>query len=151
MQKWFSDGQGDNKKIQKFLKFFRYFLGSARGHPGIMFRWFGVILCFFFQKFLKSFRGTLFRSSLESQGLRDPPCVKEGKNLFRIALTRALYDQMAPSYAHFTFQKKLRSHYGVILGHFRAFARIKSTEKGPPWPLTSQPHSDSSWSLPELF
>ena len=42
-----------------------------------------------------------FRASLEPQGPRDPPFVKERKILFRIALTRALYDQMAPQLCPF--------------------------------------------------
>ena len=36
-----------------------------------------------------------FRASLEPWGHRDPPYVQERQILFRIALTRALYDQMA--------------------------------------------------------
>ena len=36
------------------------------------------------------------RASLEPQGPRDRACGKEREILFRIALTRALYDQMAP-------------------------------------------------------
>ena len=47
---------------------------------------------------------TTFRAFLETEGPRDLPCVKERNVLFRIALTRALYDQMIPSYATFTFQ-----------------------------------------------
>ena len=37
-----------------------------------------------------------FRAFLETKGPRDLPCVQERQILFRIALTRALYDQMAP-------------------------------------------------------
>ena len=39
---------------------------------------------------------TIFRAFLETKGPRDPPWVQERQILFRIALTRALYDQMAP-------------------------------------------------------
>ena len=39
---------------------------------------------------------TTFRAFLETKGPRDPPWVQERQILFRIALTRALYDQMAP-------------------------------------------------------
>ena len=39
---------------------------------------------------------TTFRAFLETNSLRDPPCVQERQILFRMALTRALYDQMAP-------------------------------------------------------
>ena len=42
-----------------------------------------------------------FRASVEPQGPRDLPCVKERKNIFRIALTRALYDQMTPQLYQF--------------------------------------------------
>ena len=47
---------------------------------------------------------TTFRAFFETKGPRDPPLVQERQILFRIALTRALYDQMAPSYARFPFQ-----------------------------------------------
>ena len=39
---------------------------------------------------------TTFRAFHESKRPRDPPWVQERQILFRIALTRALYDQMAP-------------------------------------------------------
>ena len=39
---------------------------------------------------------TTFRAFLETKGPRDPPWMQERQILFRIALTRALYDQMAP-------------------------------------------------------
>ena len=39
---------------------------------------------------------TTFRAFLETKGPRDPPWVQERQILFRIALTRALFDQMAP-------------------------------------------------------
>ena len=47
---------------------------------------------------------TTFRAFLETKGPRDLPCVQERQILFRIALTRALYDQIASQLCHFTFQ-----------------------------------------------
>ena len=44
----------------------------------------------------KNHEKTTFRASLEPQGPRDRACGKEREILFRIALTRALYDEMAP-------------------------------------------------------
>ena len=44
---------------------------------------------------------TTFRTFLEPWGPRDRPWVQERKTLFRIALTTALYDQMAPQLCHF--------------------------------------------------
>ena len=44
---------------------------------------------------------TTFRAFLETKGPRDPPWVQERQILFRIALTRALYDQMAPQLCQF--------------------------------------------------
>ena len=44
---------------------------------------------------------TFLWASLEPQGPRDPPCVKERTLLFRIALRRVLYDQMAPQLCPF--------------------------------------------------
>ena len=44
---------------------------------------------------------TFFRAFLETKGPRDPPWVQERQILFRIALTRALYDQMAPQLYQF--------------------------------------------------
>ena len=44
---------------------------------------------------------TTFRTFLEPWGPRDRPWIQEHKILFRIALTRALYDQMAPQLCPF--------------------------------------------------
>ena len=44
---------------------------------------------------------TTFRAFLETKGPRDLPCVQERQILFRIALTKALYDQMAPQLCQF--------------------------------------------------
>ena len=45
---------------------------------------------------LENHEKTTFRAFLETKGPRDRPWVQERQILFRIALTRALYDQMAP-------------------------------------------------------
>ena len=75
---------------------------------------------FFFSWFSrpsKNHENTLFRASLEPQGPRDPPCVKERNIFFRIALTRALYDQMAPQLCPlFVPAKKLRSFSSFFRG-----------------------------------
>ena len=57
----------------------------------------------------KNHENTTFRASLKPQGPRDRACGKERKILFRIALTRALYDQMAPQLCPFYVPGKLRS------------------------------------------
>ena len=49
----------------------------------------------------------LFRASREPWGPRDPPYVQERQILFRIALTRALYDQTAPQLCPFYVPDKL--------------------------------------------
>ena len=48
-----------------------------------------------------------FRASLEPWGPRDPPWMQERQILFRIALTRALYDQTAPQLCPFYVPEKL--------------------------------------------
>ena len=45
---------------------------------------------------LENHEKTTFRAFLETKGPRDLPYVQERQLLFRIALTRVLYDQMAP-------------------------------------------------------
>ena len=64
---------------------------------------------------------TCFRASLELQGPRDPPCVKERKTIIRIALTRALYDQMAPQLCPFYVPGKLSFSSLVFALIFSAF------------------------------
>ena len=73
----------------------------------MIFRWSGQK----YQKFLKfcfskndppeNHENTTFQTFLEPWGSRDRPWIQERKILFRIALTRALYDQMAPQLCHF--------------------------------------------------
>ena len=50
----------------------------------------------FFIFYNKKHENRTFRASLEPWGPRDPPWMQERQILFRIALTRALYDQTAP-------------------------------------------------------
>ena len=57
---------------------------------------------FFFEKWLpENHENTTFQTFLEPWGPRDRPWIQERKILFRIALTRALYDQMAPQLCRF--------------------------------------------------
>ena len=44
----------------------------------------------------KIMKNKTFGAFLETKGPRDLPCAQERQILFRIALRRALYDQMAP-------------------------------------------------------
>ena len=54
-------------------------------------------VCFFFEKcLLDNHEKTTVRAFLETKGPRDAPWMRERQILFRIALTRALYDRMAP-------------------------------------------------------
>ena len=66
-----------------------------------------IFILFSNKKTKQKHENQAFRASLKPQGPRDLPCVKEREIKFRIALTRALYDQMAPQlcYATFTFQE----------------------------------------------
>ena len=67
----------------------------------------------------KNHENHTFRASLEPQGPRDPPCVKERKLLFRIALTRALYDQMAPQLCPFyILEKKTQKFLTLCFAEF---------------------------------
>ena len=59
------------------------------------------VFCFVFNDPSDNHENTTSRTLLEPEGPRDLPCVKERDILFRIALTRALYDQMAPQLCHF--------------------------------------------------
>ena len=73
MQEQFCGGQGRTHNLRSFSSFFLCIFRPSENHEK-----------------------TFFRASLEPQGPRDPPCVKERTNQFRIALTRALYDQIRP-------------------------------------------------------
>ena len=64
---------------------------------------------------------TTFRAFLETKGPRDPPWVQERQILFRIALTRALYDQMAPQLCPFYVPGKLSFSSLVFVLIFSAF------------------------------
>ena len=72
MQKCVSDGQGKNK-ISEVFQVFVFLMTPLENHEK-----------------------TTFWAFLETKGPRDPPWVQERQILFRITLTRALYDQMAP-------------------------------------------------------
>ena len=64
---------------------------------------------------------TTFRAFLETKGPRDPPWMQERQILFRIALTRALYDQMAPQLCPFYVPGKLSFSSLVFVLIFSAF------------------------------
>ena len=51
---------------------------------------------FFLFEVSKKHENRTFRASLKPWGPRDPPWMQERQILFRITLTRALYDRMAP-------------------------------------------------------
>ena len=61
---------------------------------------------------------TTFRAFLETKGPRDPPWMQERQILFRIALTRALYDQTAPQLCLFYVP-------GLVIEKSRSRARRK--------------------------
>ncbi len=66
---------------------------------------------------------TTFRAFLETKGPRDPPWMQERQILFRIALTRALYDQTAPQLCLFYVpglvieKSRSRTRTRVFLGY----------------------------------
>ena len=64
---------------------------------------------------------TIFQTSLEPQGPRDLPRVKEREILFRIALTRALYDRMAPQLCPLDVPGKLSFSSLVVFGILTPF------------------------------
>ena len=73
----------------------------------MIFRWSGSEVSEVSQVFFlkndppENHENTTFQTFLEPWGPRDRPWIQERKILFRIALTRALYDQMAPQLCHF--------------------------------------------------
>ena len=96
------------KTSEAFPKFCWWEIGSSGNHAKMIFRWSGqntiseVYFYFFFcQMTPGNHENTTFQTFLEPWGPRDPPWMQERKILFRIALTRALYDQMAPQLCHF--------------------------------------------------
>ena len=65
---------------------------------------------------LENHENTTFRTFLEPWGPRDRPWIQERKILFRIALTRALYDQTAPQLCPFYGPGKLSFSCLVFFG-----------------------------------
>ena len=99
---------------------------------------------------LENHETTTFRASLELRGPRDCACGKEREILFRIALTRALYDQMAPQLCHFYVPRKLRS----FSSSFLRFSREHAQEGGREHSLDGgREHSlDGGWKqIPPLM
>ena len=60
----------------------------------------------------------ILRAFLEPQGPQDPACVRERRILFQIALTRALYDQMAPQLCQFLRSSKTQKFLKFLLLRF---------------------------------
>ena len=67
---------------------------------------------------LENHEKTTFRAFLETKGPRDPPWMQERQILFRIALTRALYDQTAPQLCLFYVP-------GLVIEKSRSRARAR--------------------------
>ena len=102
-------------RVNNFRSFSSFFLrfGPCSNHLKMIFRWSGSEVSEVSQVlFLKNeppenhdppenHEKPNFRAVLEPWGPRDLPWIQERKILFRIALTRALYDQMAPQLCHF--------------------------------------------------
>ena len=73
---------------------------------------------------LENHENTFFRAVLETKGPRDHPWVQERKILFRIALTRALYDHMAPQLSQFYIpgqpsEKQFVKKHGLLVKKHR--------------------------------
>ena len=78
-----------------------------------------IFVCNFF--FSKNIKIKLFGHPLNPRALGTPPWVQERQILFRIALTRALYDQMAPQLCPFYVPGKLSFSFLVFIFIFSAF------------------------------
>ena len=83
---------------------FGIIFSSKFQHPTMLVHHFHVFLEKYFSE---NHENRTFRASLEPWGPRDPPYVQERQILFRIALTRALYDQTAPQLCPFYVPEKL--------------------------------------------
>ena len=70
---------------------------------------------------LENHEKTTFRAFLETKGPRDPPWMQERQILFRIALTRALYDQTAPQLCLFYVP-------GLVIEKSRSRAHTRAQE-----------------------
>ena len=86
------------KKTQKFLKCFFLKISPLNNHEKMT-----------------------FRASLTPQGPRDRACGKEREILYRIGLTRALYDQLAPQLCPFYVPGKLRSFSSCLFESWSPF------------------------------
>ena len=72
---------------------------------------------------------TTFRAFLETKGPRDPPWMQERQILFRIALTRALYDQTAPQLSSCYVPGKLSFSCLVFIWIFAPFCCLENTSR----------------------
>ena len=114
-------------------------------HPTIFVNNFHVFLeKYFFEKH----ENRTFRASLEPWGPRDPPYVQERQILFRIALTRALYDQTAPQLSSFYVPGHLGLSPLVFLGFYRRVGPRRSPPEGRETPVASVLVTKSIGSLP---
>ena len=97
-----------------------------------------------FKNKLKKNENQTFRASLKPQGPRDRACVKERKILFRIALTRALCDQMAPVIPILRSRKtqKFLKFFFLRFGPFRNTERIKGKSQLVPFIFRLYTRSD---------
>ena len=121
----------------------------------MMFRWciqkYQKFFNFVFLKISPSenHENTTFRAFLETEGPRDRACGKERKILFRIALTRALYDQMAPQLYRFYVPGKLRSFSRFFLRFGPGFCKLGRILEGF-WRIPGVPGGSlgAPWGVP---
>ena len=89
--------------------------------------------------FSKKHENQTVRASLEPQAPRDPPWMQERQILFRIALTKALYDQTAPQLCPFYVPGKLSFSSLVFILMFSAFLmsgkHLLEERKAPTGPI----------------
>ena len=86
--------------------------------------------CFFVKGFFKKHETQSFWASLEPWGPRDPRYVQERQILFRIALTRALYDHTAPQLCPFYVPEKLSFSCLVFIWILPPFCYLENTGRG---------------------
>ena len=103
---------------------FGIIFSSKFQHPTIFVNHFHIFLQTYF---FKKHENRTFRASLEPWGPRDPPYVQERQILFRIALTRALYDQTAPQLCPFYVPEKLSFSSLVFILILAPFCCLENT------------------------
>ena len=103
---------------------FGIIFSSKFQHSTMLVHHFHVFLEFLF---FEKHENRTFRTSLEPWGPRDPPYVQERQILFRIALTRALYDQTAPQLCQFYVPEKLSFSCLVFIWILAPVRRLENT------------------------